>query len=601
MARPQERKGRFWILAVVFTLGYGAIGYRLVDLHALRRPELLSELESSRHRLIVEYPRRGDILDANGELLATSKTFLEVGVDRYEIRGDELSRLPFIASHLGVSLSSVEEAFGVAEGRLPSNPKSLKPRWKLIRRHVETKDFQAVKELKLRCLTSTPNYERVYPKNGLAAHVVGFVRKDGVPAMGVENSYDFFLSGEKGWKESEVGGVNGEMAQFRRRHFASHDGMNIVLTIDSYVQHAVELELQSIRRKFDPISASIIVSDPYTGDILALGNYPGFDPNRYSKSAVSDHRNRALTDIIEPGSTFKIVAATAALEVGVVAEDTLIDCSIPEVVMPDGYRLELPKDDHPMGILTVAQVISKSSNRGAAHLGMRLGNDEFHDWVTRYGFGEYSGLDLGSESRGVLNPVRKWDRLTLSRMTMGHAIAVTPMQLHMATATLANGGVLMKPRIVSKIVDFEGEEIVEFGPVPRRKVISRRTANKVASFLEEAASGHGTASLASVPGYSVAGKTGTSQKIVNGRYSNDLHVGSFTGFLPANKPQVVITVVVDGAKVTSGSGVAYGNVVAAPSFREIAKKLIPHYAISPNEESREIAYRDQWDFIQRGY
>ncbi len=589
MASRPGTNFRFWILALVFIFGYGAIGYRLVELHAFKSPELVSELEGSRYRVITEYPRRGDISDVNGELLATSKTFLEVGVDRFEIRGDELSSLPAIARQLGLPLAEVHAAFGVRNGRLPKNPRQLSPRWRPLKRQVDARDFAPLKELGLRCLTRTESYQRVYPKNELAAHIIGFVRKDGRAAMGIEREFDFYLSGEKGWKESEYGGRNGEMAQFRRRRVASTDGLNVVLTIDSHVQHVVERELGEIVRKFRPESATIIVSDPYAGDILALGNYPSFDPNAYSEASEEARKNRALTDILEPGSTFKIVAATAALEEGVVTVNTEIDCAEPIVVMPDGYRLRLPRDDHEMGLLSVAEVVSRSSNRGAAHLGLMLGEQKFHDWTTRYGFGEYSGLDLGPESKGILNPVRSWDRLTLSRMTMGHSIAATPMQIHMATATLANGGILMRPRLVSGISNYDGNEVLRLGPVPKRKVFSRSTASIVTRLLEDAASERGTARRAAIDGYRVAGKTGTTQKIVDGEYSTSRHVGSFTGFFPADKPEVVITVIVDGAEVP---GVAYGGLVAAPSFRNIALELIPHYAIAPAPSGRGLAFLD---------
>lgn len=598
MANRPGTKFRFWILALFFLFGYGAIGYRLVELHALKGPELVDELQSSRFRVLTEMPRRGDIVDVNGEILATSHIFLEVGVDRHEIQGHELDDIPLIARSLGLSVAEVEEAFGVKYGRLPKNPRELSPRWKLLKRRVEPQVFGPIGALDLRCLTSTKSYEREYPQNSLAAHVVGYVLQDGRAAMGVEREYDFYLSGERGWTESEIGARRREMAQFRRRQVPSTDGLNVALTIDSYVQHVVEQELDTIRERFDPKAASIIVSDPYTGDILGLGNYPSFDPNRYSESTDESRKNRALTDVLEPGSTFKIVAATAALEEGLVTPDTQIDCSLPFIVASDGYRVSLPRDDHEMGILSVGEVISQSSNRGAAHLGFRLGERGFHDWVEKYGFGEYSGLDLGVESKGILSPVSKWDRLTLSRMTMGHSIAATPMQIHMATATLANGGILMRPRLVAEITDYDGETVVRFGPVPRRKVFSRSTANTVIHFLEEAASTRGTARRAVIDGYRVAGKTGTSQKIVDGSYSSTQHVGSFTGFFPADNPQVVITVIVDGGRPEQGLG--YGGVVAAPAFRNVGLKLIPHYAISPSEVTPGFAYSGNSNTLQEG-
>lgn len=591
MASRPGTKFRFWILALLFLTGYGAIGFRLVELHAFKSTEFVDELESSRFRVLREMPRRGDILDVNGEILATSHIFLEVGVDRHEIKKEDLVRIPQIAKNLGLSVTEVQEAFGIINGRMPADTQSLSPRWKLLKRRVEPRSFEKVRELGIKCVTSTKSYEREYPQGELAAHVLGFVRKDGLAAMGVEREFNYYLSGEEGWTETEIGAGRREMAQFRRRQVSSTDGFNVVLTIDSYVQDVVEKELKEVVRNFNPKAASIIVSDPYTGELLALGNYPSFNPNAYSKSNDESRKNRALTDILEPGSTFKIVAATAALEERVVNVDTQIDCAEPIAVMADGYRVKLPKDDHAMGILTVGEVISKSSNRGAAHLGFKLGDKNFYSWVERYGFGQQSGLDLGSESKGILNPPRKWDRLTLSRMTMGHSIAATPIQIHMATATLANGGVLMTPKVVAAITNYEGDVIFEFGPVPKRKVMSRGTAQTVTHLLEEAASARGTARRAVVEGYRIAGKTGTTQKIVDGRYSTREHVGSFTGFFPADNPQVVITVIVDGGRPATG-GLAYGGVVAAPSFRNIAKKLIPHYAISPSPSASGLAHSD---------
>lgn len=570
----------------------------MVELHAFKSTELVGELENSRFRVLRELPRRGDILDINGEILATSHIFLEVGVDRHEIKPSDLERIPVIAKNLGLTVTQVQEAFGISNGRMPADTKTLSPRWKLLKRRVEPRAFEALSEFGLKCVTSTKSYEREYPQGELASHVLGFVRKDGETAMGVEREFNYYLSGEEGWTETEIGAGRREMAQFRRRQVSSTDGFNVVLTIDSYVQDVVEKELKAVVEKFNPKAATIIVSDPYTGDIRGLGNYPNFNPNTYSKSDDESRKNRALTDILEPGSTFKIVAATAALEERVVNVDTQIDCAEPIAVMPDGYRVKLPRDDHPMGVLTVGQVISKSSNRGAAHLGFKLGDRTFYEWVEKYGFGEYSGLDLGSESKGILNPPRKWDRLTLSRMTMGHSIAATPIQIHMATATLANGGVLMTPRVVKAITNYEGEVVLEFGPLAKRKVFSLGTARMVSQLLEDAASERGTARRAMIDGYRVAGKTGTTQKIVNGRYSTREHVGSFTGFFPADNPEVVITVIVDSGKPEGG--LAYGGVVAAPSFRNIGLKLIPHYAISRSESASGLAQTQSGNLYSGG-
>ena len=341
--------------------------------------------------------------------------------------------------------------------------------------------------------------------------MVGFVRRDGQAVFGVEKEFDFYLSGQRGWRESEVT-AGKEMAQFRRRHVPSRDGMSLALSIDSYVQHSIEEELKQIAEKFKPESACIVVTDPYSGFILGLANYPTFDPNEYTKYEQSSHKNRALTDPIEPGSTFKIVAASGALEEGLVDIHSEFDCSIPKLKMPSGYLAKLPKDWKPFGVLSVEGIVTNSSNRGAAHLGTLLGYNDFYGYVRRFGFGERTGLDLGVESRGIVHPVKNWDGLTLSRMTMGHALSATPLQIHYAMAAVANGGLLMRPQIVTKILDTENEETISFGSMIRRRVISQDTARTMSQLLLKTASLGGTAYKASIPGYRVAGKTGTAQK-----------------------------------------------------------------------------------------
>lgn len=586
MAGRSATKLRTWILALLIFLGYGAVGYRLYDLHVVRSPQLQAEIHNSRYRIITQSPRRGDIFDVRGELLATSQTLYDIGVDPRLAKPEDLPKLSPLAYLLDLPLTDVEKAFNVVNGHYASDPANSLERWRLLKKRVDEEKLKQIKALEIDCVYGNSEYTRVYPKREFAAHIVGYVRQDGQAVYGIEREYDFYLQGQRGWKESEVGGSRGEMAQFRRRQVAAIDGMDVALTLDAYVQSAIEEELRDIAERLKPESASIIVSDPYTGAILGLANFPTYDPNNYNSYPFASLKNRALTDPVEPGSTFKIVAASAALEEKLVNIGTMIDCSQETIVMPNGYVARLPRDSHPLGILSVAEVVAKSSNRGAAHLGVMLGEDSFYEYTRSFGFGEETGLDLGQESIGILSPVKRWDGLTLTRIAMGHAIAATPLQIHFAMATVANGGVLMKPQIVSRIIDADGRPAIEFGPAPKRRVISRETAQTITGLLERVVSTEGTARVAAIPGYRIAGKTGTSQKIVDGRYSSREHVGSFTGFFPADAPEVVITVIVDGAKTSS---VAYGSTVAAPSFKKIALKIIPRYAIAPSDDRPAIA------------
>ena len=589
MAKGFAPRIRFWMLALCILAGYGAIGYRLVELHVVKAPRLVEEIQSSRYRVIPLNSRRGDIFtyDLNGgrELFATSQTFLEVGIDPAALEQGDLVKLPRLALLLNQDLALVERVFGTKDGRFLGDDSTRRDRWRLLRRRVDEATYEKILELDIAGLYGTRQYERVYPKDSLAAHLVGFVRRDGQAAFGIEREFDFYLSGQRGWRESEVT-AGREMAQFRRRHVPARDGMSLALSIDSYVQHTIEEELKDIADAYKPESACIIVTDPYSGFILGLANYPTFDPNDYTNYEQSSHKNRALTDPIEPGSTFKIVAASGALEEGLVGVSTQFDCSIPTLRMPDGYVAKLPKDWKPFGVLSVEGIVTHSSNRGAAHMGTLLGYDRFYDYVKRFGFGERSGLDIGVESRGILHPVRNWDGLTLSRMTMGHAISATPLQIHYAMAAVANGGMLMRSQIVTKILDTDSRETISFGKMAKRRVISERTSRTMSQLLVKTASPGGTAHKAHIPGYQVAGKTGTAQKIVNGRYSTQQHTGSFSGFFPADDPQLAITVIVDGSTIgmpVSGSG------AAVPSFKRVAEKLIPYYAITPIERDEAFA------------
>jgi len=592
MAKGFAPRIRFWTLALCILVGYGAIGYRLVELHVLDAPRLTEELHNSRYRVIPLNSRRGDIFayDLNGEreLFATSQMLLEVGIDPILLNEEDIVKLPELSRLIGKRLSSVKKVFGVDGSRLVKPGEKSKERWRLLARRIDEGTYQKILELEISGLYGTRQYERVYPKNSLASHLVGLVRRDGEAVFGVEREFDFYLSGQRGWRETEVTGGR-EMAQFRRRYVPARDGMSLALSIDPYVQHQIEAEMQAIAEKFQPESACIIVTDPYGGFLLGLANYPTFDPNHYTKFEQSSHKNRAMTDPIEPGSTFKIVAASGALEENLVNIHSEFDCSLSTLRMPSGYVASLPKDWKPFGVLSVEGIVAFSSNRGAAQLGTLLGPEKFYDYVRKFGFGERTGLDLGVESRGILHPVRKWDGLTLSRMTMGHAISATPLQIHYAMATVANGGLLMRAQIVSRILDTENEEAVTFGPMVRRRVISNSTARTMSELLVKTASPGGTAHAAAIPGYRVAGKTGTAQKIVDGRYSNRQHVGSFSGFFPADDPVVAITVIVDGSITNmpvSGSG------AAVPSFKRIAEKLIPYYAITPRDVNADFALNE---------
>ncbi|HKK17422.1 MAG TPA: penicillin-binding protein 2, partial [Opitutales bacterium] len=407
------------------------------------------------------------------------------------------------------------------------------------------------------------------------------VNKEETAVTGVERYFDYYLRGQDGWRESERDGRRREMARFRDREVEPSDGLNVELTIDQMVQHIVETEIARVAREYEPEGISVIVSQPSTGAILAMANYPTYDPNEFydtRKYPISSQRNRALTDAFEPGSTFKIVPAAAVLNEGIVDPSDVFQTGHARVSYK-GRTLRLPSDHHHYDSLSMHEVVVKSSNRGAAHLGLLLGEHRLHDYAAAFGFGEKTGCDLGGEIPGTLHQVNAWDGLTITRLPMGHAVSATPMQVHSAMSVIANDGILMEPMLSKRIFDRSGGDVIRFSPKAKRRVISADVADVISQMLADVVGENGTARRAAIENYAVAGKTGTTQKIVDGRYSNQHHVASFSGFFPADRPQLVITVVVDEPKL---AGVGYGGSVAAPAFRNIAEACIAYLGIRPS-------------------
>jgi len=560
---------------------FGCIGARLVHLQVVQHEVLTKEVEGNRKRIVVSRARRGNILDTNLNLLATSRSFIEVGLDPQVLKTEDQAKFEQLAAILGIPATRVREAadrrtVAVSRGTV----RTIRTvRWVELHDGVDDATYDRVLELGITGVYGNRDYRRTYPGGDMAAHIIGYVNREGVAVIGAENALDFYLKGQDGWFESERDGRRNELARFRSRDIAAVDGLNAILSIDVVVQHIVETELKRVVAKFEPLCASIIVSDPMTGFILGLANHPSFDPNHYGKADLAFQRNIAISNILEPGSTFKVVAASGALEEGLVGTDTQIDCGLDSVVV-GRRRLPLPRDSHPHGVLSVADIVSRSSNRGAAQLGIRLGRNRLYRYAQAFGFGQETGFLLSGEENGILHPVRNWDALTITRLPMGHAVGATPLQIHSAMSAIANLGILMKPQFVRYIADGEGNIVVGFEPVQRRRVISEKTARTMASLLRRVVSPEGTAATAAIPGFEVAGKTGTTQKIVDGQYSHSHHVGSFSGFFPASRPSVAVTVIIDDARL---NGTAYGTTVAAPSFKAIAEQLIPYLGVNPTE------------------
>lgn len=582
---------RFACLTFVISTCFVALLGRLIHLHLVEGEKLARIVENNRERFEEIHARRGNIVDRRGNLMATTQAVYDIGVDPESVTEEDEALTPELAAILGVDPEALWEKF---EPRLytvngPNGPEQRNVRWVELADSVDETVYEAVKALGLKSVYGNRKFQRDYPSNSLAAHIVGFINKEGVATTGIERFCDFYLSGQDGWRVSEKNGKRQELAQFSSREVAPRAGLNVELTIDLNIQHKVEQEIAALVEEYNPNGVSIIVSEVATGQILALANYPTYDPNEFWKYDIDKHRNRALSDIYEPGSTFKIVPAAGALNEDLVTADQIFDCAQP-VVEYKGRKLSLPSDHHPLGELTVSDIVVKSSNRGAALLGLELEEKRLYDYARRFGFGAPTGFPLDLEENGILHPVKDWDGLTITRLPMGHAVSATPMQVHFAMSSIANGGILMKPQIVRSVFDEKGEVVVNFSPDAHRRVVSTFTATQLTEMLAKVVGEDGTARKAAIENYGVAGKTGTTQKIVNGRYSHQHHVGSFVGFFPQSNPRLVITVVVDEPKF---KGTGYGGTVAAPSFKNIAQYCISYLGIPPEPESPLMALSEE--------
>lgn len=577
MSRVCVKSGRYALCTAIIMAGFLLLGARLFYLQVLEAETIASEVEAVRKRVVKVEAKRGDILDRHGNLLAGTRSRIEVGVDPHVVDPGQSEALARLAGILDLPLLELTEATARRE-RVDSNGQRREIRWVPLQ-VVDEDQYVAVEELAIKGIYGVRRYERYYPGKETAAHVIGYINKEQTPVMGVERTLDYYLRGQSGWRETEVDGRRRELAAFREREVSPRDGMHAQLTLDLYVQSLLESALRELVETVQPEGASLIVSDPKTGEILGLANYPGFDPNTFWEYPIANQRNRAISDLYEPGSTFKIVPVAAALEEGLIDPFTVVDCGQARRVY-NGVNIPMPSDHRDLGEVPVWTVVSKSSNRGAAQIGMLLGEDRLYAYARRFGFGQTTGWPLAGEINGSLMPVDRWDGYTISRLPTGYAIGATALQVHQAMSIVANGGIRIRPKLLKSVFDGSPAESIPLDTESRERVLSPETARLMQEMLTRVVSAEGTARRAELPGYAVAGKTGTARKIVDGQYRSDQHVASFSGFFPAPDPQVVITVVVDNAQT---SGPAYGGLVAAPVFHQVAQRLIPHLAIRKPE------------------
>lgn len=534
-------------LVLVFTIFAG----RLVDLQVAKH-EYYSGIAADKHSIRVPIPaRRGRILDRNGEELAVNIPVRTVTAD-----GTHIKDAPALAKVAAPFLEMPEK-------ELLEKLSTTRP-YVVIRKEVSEEKAQAMiramEEAKLRGLYLEADSVRTYPNGEMLCHVLGFVDKGGHGIDGIEKVFDKELAGHDGVRKIEHDRKGREIVVYRGQEQPPDHGDDIRLTIDMGLQAIVEKEVDEAWKTYRPVGASAIIADPMTGEILAMACRPNFDPNRYNEAKQEELRNRAITDMYEPGSTFKIVVAAAALNEKIVDEKTRIFCE--NGLFQFGGKTI--KDHHKAGDMSVEEILQYSSNIGSAKMSLRMKDADYYGYVRRFGFGEKTGIPLHGEISGMVNPPHRWDMLTKTRMAFGQSVAVTPIQMVMGMSVIANGGKLMKPRLV--LSKGEGSGVQE--AVPLREVITSKTASFVSAALEKVVSAQGTAPQAKVDGYTVAGKTGTAQKLnPHGGYLDGRFIVSFAGYLPAKNPRLMGLVIVDDAQI--GSSANYGGLVAAPVFSKI--------------------------------
>lgn len=580
MASPNPKLRAGVVCALTGGL-FGLFCLRLVDLQMLR-PERFAAEAAQAHSVHQILPaQRGNIVDARGEILATDLPLRKVIADGSLIDSPE-AVAAIVAPALGLPVEEI--ASRLLAGR----------RYAVLGRQVPSATVEEIQRqlaaAKLRGIRYEPDSRRSYPNGSLLCHLVGFTgfadkqqgEEHGI--QGIEMQMDRFLSGQPGFRDIERDRRGVELVQRRGAEQAARQGYTVKLTVDLALQQIVEEELDLAVKKFTPEKAVAILVRPKTGEILAMANRPNFDLNEREDAVPEQMKNRAIIDLVEPGSTFKIVTVSGALDAKLVKPDTHIFCE-------NGrweYNKNLLRDDHPIGDITVHDVLVRSSNIGAAKLGVQLGANRLYQQIRRFGFGDRTGIDLPGEVGGIFHPVNRWSAISITHIPMGHEVAVTPLQVVMAMSTIANGGKLMTPKVVQAILDDTGKPIAEYPPTPVRQVVSAETVRQVTAALEDVVI-RGTAKGAAVPGFRAAGKTGTAQKPGPHGYIAGKYVVSFVGFMPVEDPEIACLVLVDSAHTKPHEN--YGGTVAGPVFASIAARAARYLGLEERTTAGDLANR----------
>jgi cell division protein FtsI (penicillin-binding protein 3) len=550
---------RIGVCGVVLIVLFGAVGVRAFNLQVRDADRLRAMAEEQYLREIELPPRRGRILDRNGAELASTADVDSIYCNPRQLP-DSRDAARRLARILGLERAELERKLG--QRRFFA--------W--VKRRVTPDEVAAVKALGLPGVAFTREPRRFYPNRTLAATVMGHAGSEGNGLDGVELALDKQLRGTSSSVQGMRDALGRDIAVEAAADGPNTAGSDVVLTIDRYLTFITERALAAGAAQHRAKGAMAVMLDPRSGEVLAMASVPTYNPNDPTGGVDAGARNRVLTDTYEPGSTMKTFTLVAALDAGVVRPDDRFDCMMGRM-MVGKYQIH---DTHPRGVLTAAEVFKYSSNIGTTKIARKLGRERLAAALERFGFGRPTGIGLPGERAGLVRAVDKWGDIGFANVSFGHGLTVTPLQVAAGVAAIANGGVYRKPRIVARVVQSDGT-IDSLPDTSERRVVAPETARTMLTIMRGVAEAGGTAKLAAIEGYVVAGKTGTAQKVSNGHYDLSKAISSFVGVVPADDPRLVILVVVDEPQ-----GTHMGGAVAAPIFKEIAEQALRYLHVPPS-------------------
>jgi len=578
------RVARFWLVCLFFFVWAAVISGRLFWLQILRHPEYVERAQKQQQRTFEVAPRRGILYDRNLQELA-----MTVQVDSIYAVPSEIADKEEFARKLAAVVHVDPEDDRTTESEILERLKASRG-FAWVARRVSNDTSAKVKALNIKGIYFQKEFQRFYPDNQIAAQVLGYVGIDDVGLGGLEQKF-----------EPQLHGVPGRMftaMDARRKILGSTEkepepGRNLVLTIDSNIQFMAERALDHAMERTHADNGTVVIQDVHTGQILALAIRPTFNPNQYRHTTPALLKDHAVSDVYEPGSTFKLVAYSAALDAGLVKPDDMVDCQGGQITIA-GRVIHDNQGEH-MGVVPVHKALEESSDVGAIKMALKVGQDKFYDYIRAFGFGQKPGVELPGETRGLLRPVRKWGASSIGSIAIGQEIGVTPLQLVSMVSTIANGGTYLPPHVLMTAPGnssagalqpapfHAGEELPNPLPPGAHRVISEMSAAQMRTMMEDVVL-YGTGRPAQLNGYSSGGKTGTAQKIdpATHRYSKTMHIASFAGIAPVKDPVIAVAVVIDDPKV----GSYYGTAVSAPVFTEVAQEVLEYLGVPHDEAIR---------------